>query len=322
MRPVRPERSRRRSPGATTPFSARTSGSCPRPPPARRPCRLRRRPWLALRRYAQAGRLRHFPCCRLSAAAAFGPPSRAGLPPGRGAHRLAPCRRFSARRSCSPPPPPSGVRSPSWTTLADASGAMTEGVVLVERIVAADGATQTNVSAKFMRLSTPADSGPGRAGGRVQARSARAWAPVVRSRPAPGPSAGAATGDARAPRWAPSSSSTSATSPCAPAPRDAARGARLPGRRRSRLGHVLHLARRGQRSARGRDLHARGHGLRLVDRFSVDADAPPALEDVRVADAALADGVALDEGAPATVRWRAPDGARRGAVAATSCSST
>jgi hypothetical protein len=38
----------------------------------------------------------------------------------------------------------------------DAAGAMTEGVVSVERLVAGDGA-QTNVSAKFMRLSSPVD---------------------------------------------------------------------------------------------------------------------------------------------------------------------
>ena len=50
-----------------------------------------------------------------------------------------------------------GCSAPVVDDVADASGAMTEGVVLVERTVAIDGAVQTNVSAKFMRLSTPAD---------------------------------------------------------------------------------------------------------------------------------------------------------------------
>src|SRR5262245_31917993 len=40
--------------------------------------------------------------------------------------------------------------------IVDASEGMTKGIVLVDR-VASDGATQTNVSAKFMRLSATAD---------------------------------------------------------------------------------------------------------------------------------------------------------------------
>jgi hypothetical protein len=60
-----------------------------------------------------------------------------------------------------------------------------------------------------------------------------------------------------------------------------------------------------------------GTGSAFVDRFSVEADAPPALADVRVDDAALGEGVTLGEDTAATLRWRAPEGreaARRGDI--------
>jgi hypothetical protein len=47
--------------------------------------------------------------------------------------------------------------SPEGDDVADANSGMTEGVVLVERASSADGTVQTNVSAKFMRLSAPVD---------------------------------------------------------------------------------------------------------------------------------------------------------------------
>jgi hypothetical protein len=50
-----------------------------------------------------------------------------------------------------------GCTTPVVDDVADANAAMTDGVVLVERAVSADGSAQTNVSAKFMRLGTPAD---------------------------------------------------------------------------------------------------------------------------------------------------------------------
>src|SRR6185312_13302798 len=51
-----------------------------------------------------------------------------------------------------------GCSAPVVDDVADASSALTEGVVLVERVVASDGATQTNISAKFMRLSVASDA--------------------------------------------------------------------------------------------------------------------------------------------------------------------
>jgi len=50
-----------------------------------------------------------------------------------------------------------GCSAPVVDDVADANGSMTEGVVLVERTTAGDGTAKTYVSAKFMRLSTPAD---------------------------------------------------------------------------------------------------------------------------------------------------------------------
>jgi hypothetical protein len=47
-----------------------------------------------------------------------------------------------------------------------------------------------------------------------------------------------------------------------------------------------------------------GTGSVSVDRFAVDADAPPALDDVRIAGVPLRDGVTLEQGAPTTVQWR------------------
>src|SRR5438874_10638043 len=49
-----------------------------------------------------------------------------------------------------------GCSAPVVDDVADASGAQTEGIVVVERVVSADGA-QSNVSAKFLRMSAAAD---------------------------------------------------------------------------------------------------------------------------------------------------------------------
>lgn len=50
-----------------------------------------------------------------------------------------------------------GCSAPVVDESVDAGGGMTQGIVLIERIEGADGATQTNVSAKFMRLSAATD---------------------------------------------------------------------------------------------------------------------------------------------------------------------
>lgn len=50
-----------------------------------------------------------------------------------------------------------GCSAPVVDDPADALGSTTEAILLVERVVTADGSTQTNVSAKFMRLAPAAD---------------------------------------------------------------------------------------------------------------------------------------------------------------------
>src|SRR5581483_7026210 len=50
-----------------------------------------------------------------------------------------------------------GCSTPVVDDIADANGGMTQGIVLVERTAEADGSTQTNVSAKFMRMAVAAD---------------------------------------------------------------------------------------------------------------------------------------------------------------------
>ncbi len=195
-----------------------------------------------------------------------------------------------------------GCSAPVVDDMADANGAMTEGVVVVERRVGGDGATQTNVSAKFMRLSTPVDPDLAErlVGSKLDAPDLRSAGPAGVCRPLLGPS-----------------------------PADAQRGALGTielidvGDLTLRAGPaVMPLAPRAFPDVgdlvsgmfytspdTARDLPAgatytlEGSGSGLVDRFIVDAEAPPALEDVRVGDAALIDGVSLDEGVPAALRW-------------------
>lgn len=50
-----------------------------------------------------------------------------------------------------------GCSAPVVDDNVDAGGGMTQGIVLIERVEGADGATQTNVSAKFMRFSAATD---------------------------------------------------------------------------------------------------------------------------------------------------------------------
>src|SRR5262249_45383706 len=53
-------------------------------------------------------------------------------------------------------------------------------------------------------------------------------------------------------------------------------------------------------------------GSMEMDRLVVEGDATAAPEDVHIGDQTLADGVALEEGALAAVRWRGPDAGQNG----------
>jgi hypothetical protein len=51
-------------------------------------------------------------------------------------------------------------------------------------------------------------------------------------------------------------------------------------------------------------------GSAAIDRFSIEADAPSAPEDVRVGGVLLTEGITLEDGVSAPVRWRSGDSAR------------
>jgi hypothetical protein len=192
-----------------------------------------------------------------------------------------------------------GCSAPVMDDMADANGAMTEGLVLVERSVSGDGAMQTNVSAKFMRLSTPIDPEAAErvVGSRLDLPVAGSCRSVKLGAPDDAPARGALgnielldVGDVtlRAGR---------SVMP-------------LAARAFPDVGDLVSGMFYSSPDAAG-DLPAgavytlEGSGSGPVDRFAIDAEAPAALEDVRVGDVPLADGVALDEGAPATLHWRA-----------------
>src|SRR5262249_17486857 len=55
-------------------------------------------------------------------------------------------------------------------------------------------------------------------------------------------------------------------------------------------------------------------GSAQVDRFSLEAEAPPAPDDVRIGDALLRDGVTLQPGESVTLQWSNADRVRGGVV--------
>lgn len=222
--------------------------------------------------------------------------------------------------------------APVVDDVADASGAMTEGVVLVERTVAGDGATQTNVSAKFMRLSAPVDTelAERMVGARLDLPSPGSCRPLA--------SGGVSSGDGRARARdaigtielidvgdlalhvshadvrADVTDTASADSSPGSAPNASAVRVPLAVRAFPDVGDLVSGMFYTSRDAAsdlpgGATYTLEGTGSGAVERFSVDAEAPAALEDVRIGGTALTDGASLDEGAPVTVRWRTAEGA-------------
>ena len=206
-----------------------------------------------------------------------------------------------------------GCSAPVVDDIADASSALTEGVVLVERVVAGDGATQTNVSAKFMRLSVASDAEMAErvvgsrldlphlgacmrlaSGGAVEkAASLASLGPIelvdvgdVTMRvKAPAPLSGPATRVPLALRAFPDVgdivSGVFYTSPDAASDLPAGEG------------YVVDAT-----------------GSSVIDRFSIEADAPAAPEDVRAAGVLLTEGLTIEDGVSIPVRWRSGDAAR------------
>lgn len=203
-----------------------------------------------------------------------------------------------------------GCSAPMVDDVADASGGTTQGLVVVERSVSREGATQTNVSAKFMRLSTSADNEVAEklVGSRLD------LPPVGECRPVE-----AAGVDASPKASVPFSSL---------APIDLidvgdltlhAGDSHLPLATRAfpdvadLVSGVFYTSRDAAAELpSGGTYTLEGTGSTLIDRFSIEADAPPALEDVTFGDTALAEGPALAQGVPTVIRWRAAEAVARG----------
>jgi hypothetical protein len=191
-----------------------------------------------------------------------------------------------------------------------ATGGITQGIILVERATTAEGAPQTNVSAKFMRLSGTADPETAErvVGTRLDlpAVGECALVPAVGNEDmsAALSALGAIelldvgdltmkTGDAVMP---------------------------LAARAFPDVGGVVSGVFYTSRDATS-DLPApakyvlEGSGSAMVDRFAIESDAPSIPEDVRVGGTALSEGISLDTGSAAIVRWRSedPQRARQGA---------
>ena len=182
---------------------------------------------------------------------------------------------------------------------ADASGAVTQGLVLVERSAAGSAAPQTNVSAKFMRLpaaadvdlaervvGTPFDRPP--AGG-CMALGAAADDPALGSL---GPIELLDVGDVTV--------------------RTGEDAMPLAARAFPDVGDLVFGVFYTSRDAAS-ELPAparyafEGSGSTLIDRFSFEADAPSGPEDVRIGDVELSEEIVLEEGVAAALTWRADD---------------
>jgi hypothetical protein len=190
--------------------------------------------------------------------------------------------------------------------VADASGAATRGLVTVER-ASTDGTTRTSVSARFMRVVPSADVA-------VADKLVGSTFEV----PAVGRCA-AIKGDVAADAVAPAPGTTSidlldvgdvslAAGPTEPSMTLAARAFPDLG---DVVSGVFYTSRDAATELPGSARYVvRGSGSASMDRFAIEAEAPAALEDVRVGDAPLGELTAVEEGLGANVRWSTPASAR------------
>jgi hypothetical protein len=192
-----------------------------------------------------------------------------------------------------------GCSAPVVDDVADANGAMTEGVVVVERTVSADGPTQTNISAKFMRLGTPVDVDLAERviGSKLDLPAIGTCRPrtdsVVDKERAVGSIELFDVGDVslRA-----GDSVMSLAVRAFPDVGDLVSG-------------MFYTSRDTASDLPAAPVYKlESTGSASVDRFSIDAEAPAALEDVRLGGASLLEGAALEEGMPAALEWRAGKG--------------
>jgi hypothetical protein len=226
-----------------------------------------------------------------------------------------------------------GCSAPVVDDVADASGGMTQAVVVVEHGLAqaragsngssgsdgANAASQTSVSAKFMRLTAPVDPElaervvgsrldlPALGVCRVEAQPSQDLLPSAASRSARGTIELIDVGDltlrAR-------DANEAQTAQAAPATRMSLAVRAFPEVGDLVSGMFYTSPDTSSDLPAGAIYTLEGSGAGLVDHFAIDVDAPAALDDVRVGGVALADGVAIDEAGPLALRWRAADGPR------------
>jgi hypothetical protein len=206
-----------------------------------------------------------------------------------------------------------GCSAPVVDDVADASSALTEGVVLVERVVASDGATQTNVSAKFMRLSVASDAEMAervvgsrldlpRLGACMRLPSGGAGEKAA-SLASLGPIELVDVGDVTMRVKAPAPiSGPAATVPLAlrafPDVGDIVSG-------------VFYTSPDAASDLPAGEAYVvDATGSSGIDRFSIEADAPAAPENVRVGGVLLTEGITLEDGVSVPVRWRSGDPTR------------
>jgi hypothetical protein len=206
-----------------------------------------------------------------------------------------------------------GCSAPVVDDPVDANGGITQAIILVDRTATTLGAPQTNVSAKFMRLSAAADPETAE-----RAVGTRLDLPAVSECALVSPAAG--------------EDMTTALSTLGPIElldvgdlTMKTEGAAMPLAARAfpDVGGIVSGVFYTSRDSAS-DLPApakyvlEGSGSALVDRFAIEVDAPSIPDDVRVGSAAvsvaLSEGVTLDPSAPAVVRWIAGEAprARRG----------
>jgi len=208
-----------------------------------------------------------------------------------------------------------GCSAPVVDDITDASGGMTEGIVLVERVVSGDG-TQTNVSAKFMRLSAGADLDLAEriVGSRLELPAVGQCIPVspvdVAQRSARltslGPidliDVGDVTVNIRAEARGEPTSSMPLAARAFPDVGDLVSG-------------VFYTSRDAQSDLPAGAIYAlEGTGSAQMDRFALEAEAPPAPDDVRIGDTLLRDGVTLQPGEGVTLQWPSSADRSRGDV--------
>ena len=206
-----------------------------------------------------------------------------------------------------------GCSAPVVDDVADASAALTEGVVLVERVVASDGATQTNVSAKFMRLSVASDVEMAervvgsrldlpRVGTCMRLESGGAGEKAA-SLASLGPIELLDVGDVTMRVKAPAPlSGPGVTVPLAlrafPDVGDIVSG-------------VFYTSPDAASDLPAGDAYVvDATGSAMIDRFSIEAEAPAAPDDVRASGVLLTEGITIEDGVSLPLRWRSGDTAR------------